>query len=45
MGGHPEREKREESFRPVEITGAWLGAEKEIGEELFGVLQAGTLRF
>jgi len=27
----PRREKREESFMPVEITGAWVRAEKGIG--------------
>ena len=27
----PRREKREESFMPVEITGAWVWAEKGIG--------------
>jgi hypothetical protein len=29
--GHPRREKREESFMPVEIIGAWFRAEKGIG--------------
>jgi hypothetical protein len=28
--GQPRREKREESFMPVEITGAWVRAEKGI---------------
>jgi hypothetical protein len=28
---HPRREKREESFMPVEITGGWVRAEKGIG--------------
>ncbi len=28
---HPRREKREESFMPVEITGAWVWAEKGMG--------------
>jgi hypothetical protein len=31
----PRSEKREESFTPVEITGAWVRAEKGIGGELF----------
>ncbi len=30
----PRREKREESFMPVEITGAWFRAEKGIGERV-----------
>jgi hypothetical protein len=34
---YPLREKREESFMRVEITGAWhgLGRRKGLGEELF----------
>jgi hypothetical protein len=35
-------ENREESFKPVEITGARLGAGKEIVKDLFGVLCAGA---
>ena len=43
---HPRREKREESFMPVEITGAWFRAEKGIGRRIvLGVVCAGVLRF
>jgi len=42
----PRREKREESFMPVEITGAWVRAEKGIGGRIvLGVVCAGVLRF
>jgi hypothetical protein len=41
-GSVKKSENREESFLPVEITGAWLAAEKEIGEDLSGVLCAGA---
>ena len=41
--GHPRREKREESFMPVEITGGWFRAEKGIGGRIvLGVVCAGT---
>jgi hypothetical protein len=32
---HPRREKRKESFVPVEITGAWVRGRKGLGEGLF----------
>ena len=44
--GHLRREKREESFMPVEITGAWVRAEKGIGGRIvLGVVCAGALRW
>ena len=43
--GQPRREKREELFMPVEITGAWVRAEKGIGGRIvLGVVCAGVLR-
>jgi hypothetical protein len=44
--GQPRRETREESFMPVEITGAWVRAEKGIGGRIvLGVVCAGAPRF
>jgi len=40
-GSVKKSENREESFLPVEITGAWLAAEKEIGEDCFGCFAPG----
>ena len=41
--GQPRSEKREESFMPVEITGAWVRAEKGIGGRIvLGVVCAGA---
>jgi hypothetical protein len=41
--GQPRREKREESFMPVEITCAWVRAEKGIGGRIvLGVVCAGA---
>jgi hypothetical protein len=41
--GQPRREKREESFVPVEITGVWVRAEKGIGGRIvLGVVCAGA---
>src|SRR6266481_4060874 len=40
--GQPQSEKREESFMPVEITGAWFRAEKGIGGRI--VLGGGLRR-
>jgi hypothetical protein len=43
--GHPRSEKRKESFMPVEITGAWVRAERGIGGRIaLGVVCAGALR-
>jgi hypothetical protein len=43
---YPRREKREESFLPVEITGGWVRAEKGIGGRIvLGMVCAGVLRF
>jgi hypothetical protein len=44
--GQPPRERREESFMPVEITGGWVRVEKGIGGRIvLGVVCAGVLRF
>ena len=41
--GMTEKKKREESFVPVEITGAWVRAEKGIGGSIvLGVVCAGA---
>jgi hypothetical protein len=41
--GMTEKKKREESFVPVEITGAWVRAEKGIGGRIvLGVVCAGA---
>jgi len=41
--GHPRREKRKESFMPVEITGGWVRVEnRDWGKNCFGVVCAGS---
>src|SRR5258708_1831956 len=41
--GQPRRERREESFMPVEITGAWVRAEKGIvGRVVLGWFAVGS---
>src|SRR5580692_969989 len=43
---HPRREKREEPFMPVEITGGWVRAEKGIGGRIvLGWFAPGPLRW
>ena len=44
--GQPRSEKRKESFMPVEITGAWVRAEKGIGGRIvLGWIAPGSLRW